>query len=241
LTRWLQLGGQVPYAEAHRLQERIVAARAAGRLPDAVLLLEHAPVITLGRAAGSASSVLNAGDWPVLQVERGGDATWHGPGQLVAYPIKLLEGPWCDLRRVLRALEEAVVGTLRPLGLQGARDPRNTGVWLACPDGQQRKVASVGIACRRWVTWHGLALNVDPDPAAFLRIRPCGMDVGVMTRLADHGVTCSAAALAPALAGQLSAALDLGEVRLEPYSSLDEAQAALFEGRASLDSPSGPA
>lgn len=236
MTRWVHLQGLVPYEEAHLLQQQVLEARAAGRLPDVVFLLEHAPVITLGRAPGSAASVLDPGDCPVLQVERGGNATWHGPGQLVAYPIKRLEGPWCDLHRVLRALEEAVRLTVADLGLTGRRDARNAGLWLDCPDGAGRKVGSVGIACRRWITWHGLALNVDPDPRAFERIRPCGLDRGVMTRLADHASVPPAADLAPRLAQHLSVALDLQEGPLEAYSSVNAARAALLGEGCLLDS-----
>ena len=182
----LRLPGRVAYDEAHALQRSLVEQRIRGEIPDTVVMLEHAPVITLGRKAGAAANVLDAGDTPVIQVERGGDATWHGPGQLVAYPIVALEGERRDLHRHLRLLEEAVIALLGELGLDGVRDPRNTGVWLPSADGPPRKVCSIGIACRRWVTWHGLALNVDPDPAAFLRLRPCGFDPDVMTRLADH-------------------------------------------------------
>lgn len=241
MTRWVQLTGLTPYPDAHLLQQRLVAARAEGQVPDVVLLLEHSPVITLGRAAGSERSVLDPGEWPVLAVERGGNATWHGPGQLVAYPLKRLEGPWCDLHRVLRAQEQAVITCLRDLGLTGGRDPRNTGVWLDCSDGERRKVASVGIACRRWVTWHGLALNVNPDPAAFHRLRPCGLEVGVMTRLADHGVSVPASGLVPSLAAHLANELELGKVELERFSSVADVHLALFGAPPSLDSPKATA
>lgn len=199
----LRVPGRVPYAEGHALQREVLEARIRGEVPDTLILLEHEPVITVGRKAGAERSVIDAGDWPVVRVERGGDATWHGPGQLVAYPIVLLERR--DLHAYLRALEEAVISLLADLGLRGVRDERNTGVWL--PPGP-RKVCSIGIACRRWVTWHGLALNVDPDPAAFLRLRPCGFDPDVMTRLADHLDPCPTVSdLAEPLAAALSTAL----------------------------------
>ena len=207
--RVVRLPGLVPYAEGHALQRELVEQRIRGEIPDTVILLEHAPVITLGRKAGAEASVIDAGDWPVVRVERGGDATWHGPGQLVAYPIVALEGERRDLHRHLRQLEEAVIALLGDLGLNGVRDPRNTGVWLPSADGPPRKVCSIGIACRRWVSWHGLALNVDPDPAAFLRLRPCGFDPDVMTRLADHLDPCpSVDALAGPLADALGRALE---------------------------------
>lgn len=182
----LHLRGPQPYADVHALQERWVAARAEGRVDDAVIVLEHTPVITVGRGRGGAQGVLGAGDTPVVEVERGGEATWHGPGQLVAYPIVRLDGPRRDLHAHLRALEDAVIDVLADLGLAGQRDARNTGVWLPTPPGLPRKVCSVGIACRRWVTWHGLALNVSSDLRAFEAIRPCGFDAEIMTRVADH-------------------------------------------------------
>lgn len=185
MARFVRLPGLTPYGEAHALQEELLKARIDGRGEDTVLLLEHAEVITVGRQKGSLAHVLDPGDVPVVSVERGGDVTWHGPGQLVAYPIVRLEGARADLHRHLRSLEDAVIALLADLGLKAGRDPRNTGVWV---DG--RKVCSIGIACRRWVTWHGLALNVAPDLAAFRRIAPCGFDPGIMTRLADHLDPC---------------------------------------------------
>jgi lipoyl(octanoyl) transferase len=184
------LTGLRPYAEVHALQEELVGRRLRGEIGDTVVIVEHAPVLTVGRGRGAEAGVVAAGDWPVVRVERGGETTWHGPGQLVAYPIVQLEGPRRDLHRHLRDLEDAVITVLAGLGLAGVRDPRNTGVWLAGADGARRKVCSVGIACRRWVTWHGLALNVDPDPRVWERIRPCGFEPEVMTRLADHLSPC---------------------------------------------------
>lgn len=177
------LGSGVLYEASHARQKELLAARIAGEVEDTLLVVEHAPVITLGRRRTSADNVLNAGDIPVVQAERGGDVTWHGPGQLVVYPIVALPPGRQDLHRHLSDLEEACIRTCADLGLQAGRDPRNTGCWI---DG--RKVASVGIGCRRWVTWHGLALNIDPDLSAFERINPCGFDADVMTSLAAHGV-----------------------------------------------------
>lgn len=186
-VRVVRLPGLSDYAAVHELQRHLIAARAAGDAPDTILLLEHAHTITVGRARGAEANVLEAADMPVVAVERGGDVTWHGPGQLVAYPIVLLEGDRMDLHRHLRSLEDAVIEVLDQLGLAPTRDDRNTGVWLPEPaPAQPRKVCSVGIGCRRWVTWHGLALNVAPDPQVWERIRPCGFDATVMTRLADH-------------------------------------------------------
>ncbi|MBX2802036.1 MAG: lipoyl(octanoyl) transferase LipB [Myxococcales bacterium] len=186
----VRLPGLSDYAEVHALQQRLVAQRAAGEIDDVVLLLEHAEVITVGRQRGAAANVVEAGNVPVVRVERGGDVTWHGPGQLVAYPIVGLQGARKDLHRHLRSLEEAVMRLLVAKGLQPQRDDRNTGVWLPPAVTETgtlpRKVCAVGIACRKWVTWHGLALNVHPDPAAFARIRPCGFEPDTVTRVSDH-------------------------------------------------------
>lgn len=177
------LGQGVEYAASQARQKELLAARIADEVEDTLLLVEHAPVITLGRRRTSSDNVLDAGGIPVVQAERGGDVTWHGPGQLVVYPIVRLPPGRQDLHRHLRDLEEAVIRTCADLGLEAGRDERNTGAWVG-----GRKVASVGIACRRWVTWHGLALNVDVDLGVFERINPCGFDADIMTSLADEGL-----------------------------------------------------
>lgn len=178
--------GRLPYAEAHALQQRLVAERLAGEAPDRLLLVEHDPVVTVGRSPRSESIAelepLLAGlDCPIVQVERGGEATWHGPGQLVAYPLVLLGEGRRDLHAWLRDLEEVVLRTLAAFGVEGRREEGLTGAWIGA-----HKVASVGVAVRRWCTWHGLALNVDNDLEGFRRFHPCGLDAAVMTRLADH-------------------------------------------------------
>lgn len=185
-ARVLRLPGLSAYADVHALQEQIVAARARGEVPDTLIVVEHAPTITVGRKRDAVANVLLPGDWPVIEVERGGDVTLHLPGQLVIYPIVQLEGARRDLRAHLRALEDGVIAACATWGLGAVRDERNSGVWLDGADGARRKVCSVGVACRQWVTWHGLALNVDADLDAFSRIRPCGFEAGIMTRLADH-------------------------------------------------------
>lgn len=214
MARFVLLPGLVDYVSAHALQRDLVDRRIRGEIDDVVLLLEHDDVFTVGRTRGAAHNVLSAGEIPVVTVERGGDVTWHGPGQLVAYPIVALAKQ--DLHAHLHALEDAVIALLGTLGLSSVRDPRNTGVWLPSPDGARRKVCSVGIACRRWVSWHGLALNVDPDLDRFSRIRPCGFDADVMTRIADHLAPCPpASTLAEPLARALAQRLDL------PWSALE--------------------
>jgi len=171
--------GRVPYAEAWALQTRLVAERAAGSIEDVVVVCEHDPVYTVGRTRGAAANVLDPGEVPVVEVERGGDVTFHGPGQVVAYPILALEGPARDLHAHLRRLEQLMIEVCAGFGLAAGRDVRNTGVWHG-----GRKLGSIGIACRRWVTFHGLALNVDTDLSWFARINPCGFEASIMTSMA---------------------------------------------------------
>jgi len=174
--------GRTRYEDAHALQEQLVQQRLAGESGDLLLLTEHEPVLTVGRGTPAAERQLLAGlGMPVVEVERGGEVTYHGPGQLVAYPIFLLPESRRDLHRYLRDLEEVVIGVLGELEIPGARRPGLTGVWIG-----ERKVCSIGVAVRRWVAWHGLALNVHTDLAAFRRFHPCGLSPDVMTRLADH-------------------------------------------------------
>lgn len=180
MARVMRLG-RVPYGDAWALQTRLVAERAAGLVEDVVLVCEHDPVYTVGRSRGAGANVLDPGDVPVVEVERGGDVTFHGPGQVVAYPILALEGPARDLHAHLRRLEQLMIDVCARFGLDAGRDPRNTGVWHG-----GRKLGSIGIACRRWVTFHGLALNVDVDLGWFARINPCGFDASIMTSMAHE-------------------------------------------------------
>lgn len=156
-----------------------MAARQTDAIPDTLILVEHPEVITLGRSA-KLENVLDAGDIAVVPIERGGDATYHGPGQLVAYPIFLLREDERDLHRYLRGLEEAILRTLADFGLHGIRVPGSTGVWIGEP---ARKLASIGVAVRKWVTLHGLALNVSTELARFAAINPCGFPASVMTSM----------------------------------------------------------
>jgi len=174
--------GRTQYADAHALQQDCLAKRIEDELDDLLLLTEHEPVITIGRGTPAEEQRALAGTGiPVVEVERGGEATYHGPGQLVAYPILKLDEPRRDLHRYLRDLEEVVIGLLAELDIAGLRRPGLTGVWIG-----ERKVCSIGVAVRRWVTWHGLALNLHTDLAPFRRFHPCGLSPDVMTRVADH-------------------------------------------------------
>lgn len=194
------------FAEAWARQLAIVEERQRGEGVDTLLLVEHPHVITLGRARRARDNVLAAGDVPVVEIERGGDATYHGPGQLVAYPIVRLEDGERDLHKFLRRLEEAIIATLGELGVEGAgRRAGATGVWVA---GGERKIASIGIACRKWVTFHGLALNVATDLSYFARINPCGFEARVMTSVEEQlGRAVKVADVKPILARRLGEAL----------------------------------
>jgi lipoyl(octanoyl) transferase len=203
-ARLLDLGGR-PYDEALRLQQGLVADRQAGAIPDTLVLVEHPHVITLGRAA-KPENVLAPGDTPVIPVERGGDVTYHGPGQIVAYPIFQLREDERDLHAFLRGLEEAILRTVDEAGIAATRVPGKTGVWTATEP--PRKLASIGIAVKKWVCMHGLALNVNTDLARFAAINPCGMAATVMTSMArERGQACDLAAVKAALAGHLGRVL----------------------------------
>jgi lipoyl(octanoyl) transferase len=142
----------------------------------------------------------------VIEIERGGDVTYHGPGQIVAYPIVLLTEGERDLHRYLRNLEDAVIATLARFGLLADREPGKTGVWCG-PAERRRKLCSMGIACRKWVTFHGLALNVTTDLSYFGRINPCGFESKVMSSMAEQLGAADLAETRRALAAELGAAL----------------------------------
>ena len=168
--------GLIDYREALDLQHALVAQRLAGDVPDLLLLLEHPHVVTLGRR-GTKADVLDP-SLPVVEVERGGEATYHGPGQLVGYPIVRLADR-LDVKRYVRDLEEVLIGASRALGVTAERDPRQSGVWVG-----GKKLGSIGVAVRRDVTYHGFAHNVNTDLAYFRKIRPCGFDGSIMTSVA---------------------------------------------------------
>ncbi|MBP2646607.1 MAG: Octanoyltransferase [Gemmatimonadetes bacterium] len=178
--------GRRGYAETLELQRRLCAERGTPGhgLDDVLLLVEHEPVITLGRSTRSSSLPLGTGEIAgrgigVHEVERGGDVTWHGPGQLVGYPIVDLRRLREDLHWYLRSLEDALIDALEGLGVPADRNPGYTGVWTA-----GRKIASLGVHVKRWVTLHGFALNVVNDLEGFDLIVPCGIRQVVMTSVA---------------------------------------------------------
>lgn len=183
--RWL---GRLSYENALALQEEIVARKAADlSLPDELLLLEHEPVYTIGRTpdqsslrapavAGAAENIGAHLPYPLVQINRGGQATYHGPGQLVGYPLLDLRPRGQDLHRYLRNLEEVLIALLAEYGVGGERREGMTGVWVG-----GRKIASIGVGVRKWISMHGFALNVSGDLAAFGAITPCGLNGVEMT------------------------------------------------------------
>ena len=180
-VHWL---GRIPYAEGLKLQEELLARLAAGEDADTVLLLEHDPVFTIGRTLDRSSlGSLEALPAPVVEISRGGKATWHGPGQLVGYPVLRLVSYGQDLHRYLRALEQALIDGSRALGVPASRRDGLTGVWV-----ENRKLASIGVGARQWITQHGFAINIAGSLEGFAAITPCGIDGVVMTSLEREGV-----------------------------------------------------
>jgi lipoyl(octanoyl) transferase len=170
--------GVVPYADALEWQRALAQARIDGRLPhDVLLLLEHPAVVTLGRNSHP-DHLISRDGVEVFEIERGGDVTFHGPGQLVGYPIIDLSHHKPDLHWYLRTLEQALIDALAELGIAAERNPGYTGVWTR---ERGRKIASIGIHVKQWVTWHGFALNVTTDLSQFERIVPCGIPGVEMT------------------------------------------------------------
>jgi lipoyl(octanoyl) transferase len=175
--------GVVPYLEAWELQRSLAQAVLAGESPDTVMLLEHPPVITLGRRAEAGElHVPDGAEVEIVETDRGGKSTYHGPGQLVCYPILDLTRHGQDVKRYCRDLEEALIRTLEGVGVQATRIEGLTGIWLERPP---RKIASIGVHIAKWVTTHGYALNVDLDPAPFTEwITACGLEDTAFTTVA---------------------------------------------------------
>src|SRR5438045_7294241 len=194
----------VPYREAWEVQRSLAAAVSQGAIPDTVLLLEHPPVVTLGRRTDAGElHVPNGADVDVVETDRGGKSTFHGPGQLVCYPILDLRRHGKDVKKYVRDLEEALIRTVAPFALEAVRFEGLTGVWLHPPP---RKIASIGVHITRWVTTHGYALNVDLDPAPFTDwITACGLEDAAFTTVA----------------GELGRAVPLDEVKPHAVAALE--------------------
>lgn len=181
--RVARLAGTRPYGETWDLQRRIHADRVADRCPDTLLLLEHSPVVTVGRNGSEANlllpePLLRARGVDVVRTDRGGDVTYHGPGQLIGYPIVDLKRLHNDIHRFLREIEEGLIRTVARWGIAASRNPGKTGVWVG-----PEKLASIGLKASHWVTMHGFALNVSTDLSAFDLIVPCGISGCRMTSM----------------------------------------------------------
>jgi lipoyl(octanoyl) transferase len=221
---WTVPLGRVAYEEALELQRHIARDRISGALPqDVLLLVEHPPVVTLGRASKgkhliASPEFLRSKGVELFEVERGGDVTFHGPGQLVGYPIVDLKRHRLDLHWYLRKIEEALINTLADYDIVGERNPSFTGVWT-----KGKKIASIGVHARDWVTWHGFALNVTTDLSYFDLMVPCGIDGVVMTSIARELGTddISAQDVIERVSAKFAGAFDL--------TAVVTSRAALFE------------
>jgi len=210
---YLGLGpGPVEYRVAWDLQRRIHARRKADEAPDGCLLLEHEPVYTAGKRTAASDRPSGDPGAPVLDVDRGGKITWHGPGQLTGYPIIKLREP-LDVVAYVRALEEAMIGTCAEFGVVAERVDGRSGAWIT-GGGEDRKVGAIGARVARGVTMHGFALNCDCDLSWFDRIVPCGIrDASVTTLSAETGLHVAVADVVPILERQLATTLGYEEWR----------------------------
>ncbi len=169
------------YKQVWEFQKRLVELRLQNKISDSLILVEHPHVLTLGRNGHRENLLVD--NLPVFEVERGGDVTYHGPGQLVVYPIVRLQDYSLGVREYVELLEKVVIDVLEQFGVKSeGRLGAETGVWV----GGLRKIASVGVATSHWITFHGFALNVNTDLSYFERIRPCGFDSSVMTSMAKE-------------------------------------------------------
>jgi lipoyl(octanoyl) transferase len=210
--------GLVPYREAWDLQRSLAGAVSQGAIPDTVVFLQHPPVVTLGRRAEAGElHVPEDTEVDVVETDRGGRSTFHGPGQLVCYPILDLHRHGRDVKKYVRDLEEALIRTLKPLGLEATTIEGLTGVWLERPP---RKIASIGVHISRWITTHGYALNVDLDLAPFTEwITACGLEDASFTTIArELGREVSVDEVRPLAQHALAEVFDL---QLEPLPADD--------------------
>jgi lipoate-protein ligase B len=224
-ARWL---GRIDYREAHALQKRLVDERASGRVGDQLLLLEHPPVLTLGKNSDPAHILASEADLAsrgisVERIERGGEVTYHGPGQLVAYPIVRLHERGVLLRPFVRLLEDALVDTCHALGVEAARRDGHPGCWCDVDAPNPRKIGALGLRIERGVSYHGIALNVSVELADFALIDPCGMPGVESTsiaresgRLDERPTTDSVERAAWIFAGAFADAIDAPLVHVSP-------------------------
>jgi lipoyl(octanoyl) transferase len=205
LVEWRISDGLVAYPEAVRAMEARVAAIRAGTAREQVWLLEHPPLYTAGTSARP-GDLLQPDRFPVYASGRGGQYTYHGPGQRVAYVMLDLKRRRPDLRRFVHDLEEWVIRTLTRFNIRGERRDGRIGIWVARPGGREDKIAAIGVRVRHWVTYHGVAINLDPELEHFAGIMPCGIESGPdsrfgVTSLYDLGILIAMAELDAALKG----------------------------------------
>lgn len=203
MVEWLVSDAPEPYPEAVAAMEAHVAAMQAGTAGDRVWLLEHPPLYTAGTSARE-GDLLQPGRFPVYRTGRGGQFTYHGPGQRVAYAMIDLRPRGSDLRRYVHDLEEWIIRTLAQFNIRGERRAGRVGIWVARSGGREDKIAAIGVRVRRWIAYHGIAINLDPELAHFEGIVPCGIASGTdslygVTSLQDLGILASMAELDMAL------------------------------------------
>jgi lipoyl(octanoyl) transferase len=197
-VEWRISAGPIAYREALAAMEERVAAIRAGEAPELVWLLEHPPLYTAGTSA-RVQDLLAPRRFPVFDAGRGGQYTYHGPGQRVAYVMLDLQRRRPDLRRYIWQLEEWIIRALARFDVQGERRAGRIGIWVVGPGGREAKIAAIGVRVRRWVTYHGVAINLDPDLEHFAGIVPCGISGFGVTSLADIGLATTMPALDAAL------------------------------------------
>jgi len=225
-SAWL---GTVDYGLALKLQDAMVQARHAREIGDTLLMMEHPHVYTLGRGANERFLTAPPPGVPIHRVSRGGQVTYHGPGQLIGYPIVHLEGPARDVHAYLRALESAIIQILGDFDMDSGRREKLTGVWVG-----SRKIASIGVGIRRWITLHGFALNVNCDLHFFDRIIPCSIDGCRMTSMEREGrPDADTAGLSECMARRFAAVFRYGSIErvstAEIWRLLDRAGASHLE------------
>jgi lipoyl(octanoyl) transferase len=209
--------GRRPYGEVLEYQRAVAAERISGTRPDTLLIVEHDPVVTLGRSSKQNhllvdEKALAARGVELFDIERGGDVTYHGPGQLVGYPIIDLKEHRQDLHWYLRQLEQALIDALATFDIEGHRVEKFTGVWVG-----DRKIASIGVHARSWVTWHGFALNVSTNLSYFDLIVPCGIpDVQMTSVAAELGRAVSLEEVSERVVDRFSHVFDLAPVAVSP-------------------------
>ena len=217
-AEWIVDDSPVPYPAAIAFMEDRVAAIRAGDAPEAIWLLEHPPLYTAGTSADPAD-LIEPDRFPVYETGRGGQYTYHGPGQRIAYVMLDLKRRGGDVRCYVHDLEAWIIRTLAGFGVQGERRDGRVGIWVTRGGGREDKIAAIGVRVRRWVTYHGISINLEPDLGHFSGIVPCGISAHGVTSLADLGVTATMPDL------DLALKATFGEIFDVKPSSADESPA----------------